>query len=46
MFMSLEINTLAVVLSVTDNYTLPKDDMILAKRQRTNEKAFCYFGTA
>lgn len=41
MFMSLEINTLAVVFSVTDNYTLPKDDMILVKRQRT--KACCYF---
>lgn len=36
MFMSLEINTLAVVYSVTDNYILPKEDMILAKCQRTN----------
>lgn len=32
--MLLEINTLAVVFSVTDNYTLPKEDMILAKHQR------------
>jgi len=33
--MPVEINTLAIVFSVTDNYTVPQDDMILTKHLKS-----------